>query len=117
MGEPLASRQTPAACHSLPSVPRTNTQGENLAPGGASTHRPGSHDHRVRRQTHSPSSHTADRVGRSGTASTRPGGSDELTSSSALSGCGANGGRASVDVQPASKRPATMATEKCTHAL
>ncbi len=87
-GEPRGSRQTPAACQRRPSGPRTNTHGENLAPGGASTHRPGSQPHRARDRAHSPSTQTADLLGRSGTASTLAGGGEKLTSTSAFCGCG-----------------------------
>ena len=84
---PFASRHAPDACQRRPSVPRTTTQGENVSPWRGSTHRPGSHDHRPRRQVHSPSIHTAALLGRAGTSSTRPGGRGFGSSVSALVGC------------------------------
>ena len=97
---PLASRHVPGADQSRPSVPRTNTQAQNLAPGGGVTHRPVSQAHRPRRQIHSPSTQTASAEGRAGTISTRAGGGAWSTSTSALGGCGANVGWGSDEPQP-----------------
>jgi len=83
---PFASRHVPGAYQNDPSPPRTNTQGENVSPGGSITHCPGLHAQRARRHTHSPSTHTAAGFGLGGTTSTRDGGGDRVTATRALEG-------------------------------
>jgi len=85
-GSPRSSRQVPGAYHIRPSDPRTKTEGENDACGGTLTHRPRSQAQRPFRRVHSPSIHTADRLGRFGKISTRAGGVAASTSTSALLG-------------------------------
>lgn len=72
-----------------PSLARTTTQGEYLAPGGVFTQRPSSQYQRPCLGIHSPGIHASAFAGIAGTSSTRPGGGAESIGARADGGCGA----------------------------